>query len=353
MRNVSIVIPNWNGRELLPEFLPSVFAAAARYSERHGAEAEVIIVDDASTDASLRWLKENCVGRALVIERAENGGFVRAVNDGFAAARHPIVLLLNNDVCVEPDAIAPLVKHFDDEEVFAVCSKAYRLGTDLLDGAGKLGRFERGFWRVFLNYDVLPTRLPAGGGPFYSFFGSGGYTAYDRAKFAELGGFCGLLAPIYWEDVELSYRAWRRGWQVRYEPASVVHHKSSATMGKPSLRRPMKVITERNRLLMTWVNLHDGRWLFSHLTWLALKLAGATLSLNRAYWQSFLQAASRLGAVRQARARAKQSSARTDRELAAIFKRLEASDWVDVIRNEADYRRYVELRRRLENEAAM
>jgi GT2 family glycosyltransferase len=352
MRNVSIVIPNWNGRDLLPEFLPSVFAAAERYRARHAAEAEVIVVDDASTDGSALWLKENSHGRARIIEREQNGGFVGAVNTGFAAARHPVVFLLNNDVRVEEDAIAPLVKHFDDEEVFAVCAKAYRLGTGLLDGAGKLGLFERGFWRVFLNYDVLPTRLPEGRGPFYSFFGSGGYTAYDRAKFSELGGFCELLAPIYWEDVELSYRAWRRGWQVRYEPASVVHHKSSATMGKQALRRPMKIVTERNRLLMTWVNLHDARWLASHLAWLALKLVGATLSLDRAYWQSFLQAAARLSAVRLERRRARQSARRTDRELAAVFKRLVANDWIEVIRSEADYRRYVELKRRLESEAA-
>ena len=347
MLSVSIVIPNWNGRELLPDFLPSALEAAARYRDRHAAEVEVIVVDDASTDGSRDYLRENPDPLMRVIERAENGGFVRAVNAGFAAARHDVVYLLNNDVRVEPDAIAPLVRHFHDPRVFAVSSKAYRLDTNLLDGAGKVGYFARGFWRVFLNYDILPTRLPADTPVFDSFYGSGGYTAYDRKKLMELGGFLGLLAPIYWEDVDICYRAWKRGWTVRYEPESVVHHKSSATMGKPQHRRPMRIVTERNRLLMTWVNLHDRRWLASHLFWLGVKLAGATLTLDRAYWQSFLQAARRIGEVRLERSRERAAAVRSDREIDAAFRRLVEREWADVIRGEADYSRHVELRRKL------
>src|SRR2546423_12120809 len=193
MRSVSVIIPTWNGRELLAEFLPSVLAALAEYSERHSAAIELLVVDDASTDDTFDWLAATfgAPSGLRLVALPETLGFLRAVNRGFAEARHEIVFLLNNDVQVAPDAIAPLVSHFDDERVFAVCSKAYRLGMDFLDGAGKLGLFERGFWRVFLNYDILPTRLPQVAPPFYSFFASGGYVAYDAAKLAALGGFCG------------------------------------------------------------------------------------------------------------------------------------------------------------------
>jgi GT2 family glycosyltransferase len=347
MRSVSIVIPNWNGRELLPDFLPSALEAAKQYRAATGAEVEVIVVDDASTDGSRDWLREIASPLLRVIEQAENGGFVRAVNAGFGAARYDVVYLLNNDVRVDEGALAPLVGHFDDPRVFAVSSKAYRLDTDLLDGAGKVGYFERGFWRVFLNYDILPTRLPGAAKAFDSFYGSGGYTAYDRKKLVKLGGFLPILAPIYWEDVDICYRAWKRGWSVHYEPASVVYHKSSATMGKPQHRRRMRVVTERNRLLMTWVNLHDRRWLASHILWLALKLAGATLTLDRAYWRSFLQAAGMLREVRRERERERGLAVRTDRDIDALFRGLVKQGWIDVIRGEQDYSRHVELRRKL------
>ncbi len=350
MRNVSVVIPNWNGCKLLPEFLPSVLAAINNYRDQYGAEVELLIVDDASTDGSQAWLASNYGQHPLlrIIELQQNLGFVRAVNKGFAEARHPIILLLNNDVRVEPDAIAPLVSHFDRHQVFAVCSKAYRLGTDFLDGAGKLGLFERGFWRVFLNYDILPTRLPKDHQPFYSFFGSGAYTAYDASKLSMLGGFCELLAPIYWEDVEICYRAWKRGWTVEYEPDSVVYHLSSATMGNDR-KRKIRMITERNRLLMTWINLHDRIWLSAHLVWLVFKLLGATVSLNRVYWQSFWQAVTQIRGVRQARRKEIKSSVHSDREVAAIFTNLAGSEWVSVMRNVKDYPQYLELKRKMES----
>jgi len=350
MRDLSIVIPNWNGRALVAEFLPSALAAAKLYRQQQGANVELIIVDDASTDGSQQWLADNYGNEPLlrVIELKQNGGFVRAVNHGLAAASHPIILLLNNDVEVSHDAIAPLISHFDDERVFAVCCKAFRLRTDFLDGAGKLGFFKRGFWRVFFNYDILPeppsTELPR----HYSFFGSGAYTAYDATKLSALEGLQDLLAPIYWEDVEVCYRAWKRGWVVEYEPASEVFHLSSGTMGKSELRREMKVITERNRLLMTWINLHDHTWFMLHILWLSLKLALSAFSLNWAYWQSFLQAALRMRAVREARRKEKAASTRSDREIAAIFEELAKSADVYVLSNVKDYPEYVKLKQKLD-----
>lgn len=352
MRDVSIVIPNWNGEKLLPEFLPTVIAAAHRYRDEHRAQVEVIVSDDASTDASVGWIKENYGGEVRLIERKKNGGVVPTANEGFRAARHPVVLLFNNDVRLEPDAIAPLVRHFDDERVFAVCCKAFRLGTELLDGAGKVGTFTRGFWRVYVNYDILPTRLPKDAPPLTTFYACSGYAAFDREKFFEIGGFCELYAPIYWDDVEISYRAWKRGWTVHYEPRALVHHKSSATMGKPVFRKPMKIITERNRILLVWINLHDPVWMASHLGWLAVKLLGATVSFNIIYWRAFLQALGRLPAALRARREERRSAVRTDREIVEQSDRLIAEPWVEVIRNDEEYRRYVELKRQLEIEAA-
>src|ERR1051325_4935961 len=103
--NVSIVIPTWNGLPLLKRFLPSVVAAADRYTDRSGAEVEIIVADDGSTDATGEWLESISVGghgeaplRLRYVKNERNLGFSAACNQGAATARHPLILLLNNDV---------------------------------------------------------------------------------------------------------------------------------------------------------------------------------------------------------------------------------------------------------------
>lgn len=351
-QDVSIVIPTWNGRALLAEFLPSVIAAAQRYRDLYRRQVEIIVVDDASSDDSVAWLKSNYPESVRVVARAQNGGFACAVNSGFAAATHAIVLLLNNDILVEAEAIAPLVDHFAKPEVFAVCCKAYRLGSDLFDGAGKLGDFHKGHWRNYLSYDILPT-LHNGREPLYSFVASGGYAAFDVAKFRALGGFCELLSPFYWEDTEICYRAWKRGWVILYEPASIVHHKSSATIGNKFPSRHVRVISERNRLITHWINLHDQVWLGTHLFWVFLKMLGAIFVFDFIIWRAFFAAITRLPEILVRRRIEKHASQRSDREIAGIFKAFNDLEWAYVIRNPQDYYQYLGLKNKLGIEKAV
>jgi len=74
-----------------------------------------------------------------------------------------------------------------------------------------------------------------------------------------LGGFDSLYRPLYWEDVDLGYRAWGRGWQVLYEPASVVFHDQGSTMKR--LHRPahVELMSAKNAVLFSWSNLLEPR----------------------------------------------------------------------------------------------
>ncbi len=106
-RAVSLVLPSWNGRALLERNLPSVREALAA----HPAGGEAIVVDDGSGDGTSAWIATaHPWARCLV--RAENQGFGAAVNHGVAAARHGIVVLLNNDVRVEERFLEPLTAAF-------------------------------------------------------------------------------------------------------------------------------------------------------------------------------------------------------------------------------------------------
>ena len=271
---VSIVIPTWNGITLLERFLPSVKAAAAAYARQSSAPIEIVIVDDGSTDETSSWisnLNPQISNLALrFLKNEENLGFAKTCNRGVKAASHDLVFLLNNDVELDPGSIAPLVENFSDPAVFAAHCRVIDLESGEECGTGKVGGFARGFLRVHQSYIPRARHQPRE--PLYSIFAGGGSAMFDRERFLQLGGFEELLSPFYWEDVELSYRAWKRGLKVLYEPRSVARHRVSSTIGRLKRSR-VRMIEQRNRLLLHWINLHDRRMLASHIARVILSCA--------------------------------------------------------------------------------
>ena len=137
---------------------------------------------------------------------------------------------------------------------------------------------------------------PSIGDLFPCFYGGGGSCAFDRRKFLELGGFDELLAPFYLEDTDLGYLAWKRGWQVLYQPRSVVYHEHRGTIGKRFSEAQIQAVLKKNYLLFCWKNIHDWRMLASHFFF---SYGGALLSVisgdrpGRAnldgWWRAFQQ----------------------------------------------------------------
>jgi|HigsolmetaAR201D_1030396.scaffolds.fasta_scaffold07533_4 Predicted glycosyltransferases len=250
----SIVIPNWNGRDLLEKYLPSVLAAASIHPDN-----EVIVVDNASTDGSAAFVRENFPSVRL-IELDTNRGFGGGSNAGFLAARNEIVVLLNSDMRVEPDFLPPLLEGFTDEKVFSVsCQIFFSDPKKVREETGLTqGWWSNGGLRVRHRID------PSATAPFPCFYGGGGSTAYDRKKFLELGGFDELLAPFYLEDTDIGYLAWKRGWKVLYEPRSVVYHEHRGTIGKKFSRDYIQSVIRKNFILFTWKNIHEPGRIYSH-----------------------------------------------------------------------------------------
>lgn len=311
--DVSIVIPTWNGRHLLERFLPSVLSAADRYRSTSGSEVEILLVDDGGTDDTAFWLAETHPDAVQLLMKRMNEGFSHACNTGFKHARHPVVFLLNNDVEVDVDCIAPLVGHFAAPDVFAVACETTNLQTGATSGVGKIGSFSRGFLRVHAGY------RPTGAGDWPSIFASGGASAFSREKLAELGGFDALFAPFYWEDVELSYRAWKRGWRVLFEPESRVRHQVSSTIGSKFRRYDVRAIEHRNRLLAHWIHIHDPAMWRSHLVRTAFLALTAPVRGDLAFLDGLLEGLFRRDAVRERRAREIAAATRSDREVLAVF----------------------------------
>jgi O-antigen biosynthesis protein len=253
-RAATIVIPNWNGRDLLEKYLPSVIASI----EAH-PDSEIIVVDNGSEDSSAAFVRERFPQvRVLALDR--NLGFGGGSNAGFRAALHDIVVLLNSDMRVEPQFLAPLLNGFNDDKTFAVaCQIFFSDPTKLREETGLTeGWWSQGALRV--RHRAEPTIRDL----FPCFYGGGGSCAFDRRKFLELGGFDGLLAPFYLEDTDLGYLAWKRGWKVLYQPSSVVYHEHRGTIGKRFSDAYIQTVLQKNYLLFTWKNIHDWRRLTAH-----------------------------------------------------------------------------------------
>jgi GT2 family glycosyltransferase len=318
--NVSVVIPTYNGRHLLESYLPSVAAAVGHYRAT-GGEAEIVVVDDGSGDGTAEWLESaygNCVKR---VRHSSNQGLAAACTSGFRAARFPVVLLLNNDVRLRRDSIGPFVDHFSDPRVFAVTGKMFNQREDLFCNGGKVARFRRGMWSTYENYDLAPGVEP--GPELLSFTAIGAFSAYDREKYLKLGGFEPLAFLV--EDVELSYRAWKRGWIVRYEPRSVAFHDASQTMDSLFRRGTLDRISRRSWILMHWMLLDDPPLFRRHVLTLVARFLVSWLLLDwRFYWGIFSGLA-HLGHVRRRRLEARRTRARSDREILELLARFYAT----------------------------
>ena len=279
----SVVIPNWNGKDLLEKYLPSVLAAMDGNPDN-----EVIVVDNGSTDGSADFVRERFPS-VRVLALPENLGFGGGSNLGFRAAKNDVVVLLNSDMRVAEDFLKPLLAGFHDETVFAVTCQIFFSDPDKV-------RQETGLTQAWWRNGKLGVRHRIDDQiteSFPCFYAGGGSSAYDRRKFLELGGFDHILRPFYLEDTDLGFLAWKRGWKVYYQPRSIVWHEHRGTIGKKFSQEYIQSIILKNFTLFAWKNIHEWKRLLGHFfhSWadaIFSYLAGA--SPERASFPALLQA---------------------------------------------------------------
>lgn len=303
----TVVIPNWNGRDLLQKYIPSVVAAMAGHPRN-----EILVVDNGSEDGSVEFLREH-FPQVKVLALPRNLGFGGGSNAGFRAASNDIVVLLNSDMRVAPDFLEPLLAGFHDETVFAVACQIFFSDPNKV-------REETGLTQAWWAQGRLGVRHrldPEITGLYPCFYPGGGSSAFDRRKFLELGGFDHLLRPFYLEDTDLGMEAWKRGWKVYYEPRSHVWHEHRGTIGRTHSRAYIDTIIQKNFLLFFWKNLHETRKLLVHFlrtgvdAWLAWLIGP---SPERSNFGALFRAAGQLPGAMRARWQARSLATISDRE---------------------------------------
>lgn len=297
-------MPNYNGKTLLEENLPPLISAMEAWS----GEWELIVVDDCSRDYSREFILREFPRIQLLCNEA-NLGFSGTCNVGMRAARHSLALCINTDVLVEQGFIAPLMEHFSDVSLFAVSPNVIACSEGKNQGIVH-GQYGKGVLKG--SFATLQEQQPLR----ENLYAIGACVVYDIEKFRALGGYSELYSPYLFEDLDISYRAWKRGWRSIYDPRSTVHHLSSATINKQGKRRKRHIYF-RNRFLFHWANLNDIGMIVNHATHILIRLCVSFLWGDFNYYTSFFSALKRLGKVKAVRAQEKDYAVLKDRHILA------------------------------------
>lgn len=222
MKRVAVIVPNWNGKDVLATCLGSLLTQSE--------PAEIIVVENGSNDGSLEFLQANFPDVQLVVN-SKNLGFAGGVNSGICEAMeigYEFVALFNNDAIADKDWLKRLVEVLDVEKEYGIVTGRLLSGDNLfIDSTGE-------------NYTNWGLPYPRGRGEPVSdkydkltnvFAASGGASLYRVKMLAEIGLFDADFFA-YYEDVDISFRAQLSAWQVRYVPGAIAYHQIGATSGK-------------------------------------------------------------------------------------------------------------------------
>lgn len=215
------IIVNYNGSVFLDGCLRALNQNRLRPSE-------IVVVDNASTDDSLKELHAWPI--ANVLQSYENLGFAGGANRGIAATESPLAVVLNPDVELASDYGDALMALFDrSERLGAAGARLVFPDSQTVQHAGGVlerplltthhrghGEPNDGRWDEAVDVDFV----------------TGGAMALRREAFDAVGGFDTAFFPAYYEDVDLCLRLRTAGWEVRYEPSLAGTHYESATLGR-------------------------------------------------------------------------------------------------------------------------
>jgi GT2 family glycosyltransferase len=234
MATVSAIIPTWNKADLLRSILTNLDAQTR-------PPDQVIVVDNGSTDATQVVAREFRVDLAMF---PENRGFSAAVNEGVTRATGEWLLILNNDVVLEPEWLQRLLASAEQENAFFAAGKLLRMdNVAILDGSWDLvsraayawrcgfGRRDGAVWSKRRKISFVPMTA----------------ALFHRRVFEQVG-LLETRFESYYEDVDFGVRCVLAGLQGIYEPAAVAMHMGKSTLGKADAR--VMFLSARNQVLL-------------------------------------------------------------------------------------------------------
>jgi len=253
---VNVVIPNLNGKNLLPICLDSLGRQTFK-------DFVITVVDNHSTDGTLEFLAEK-YPYVRVIRLEKNYGFAFAVNRGIEASTAEYVALLNNDVEVDPKWLEELCRALDEHPDVGSCNSKMLMYRERgrINGLGISMTVEGDIdilgWKEVDRGQYEEER--------FIFAVGAGASLYRRKMFQDIGLFDETFFANF-EDVDVSFRAQLAGYKALYVPKAIAYHMVGATIKK--MKYLPTYLNNRNKVLFYWKSMPDEmiRKYFSRILW--------------------------------------------------------------------------------------
>ncbi|WJJ95582.1 glycosyltransferase family 2 protein [Algibacter luteus] len=229
---VAVVILNWNGQKLLEQFLPSVIQCSQ--------DADVYVVDNASTDDSIAFLKSS-YPKISIIQNTENGGYAKGYNDALKHVEADVFCLLNSDVEVTKNWLEPIIETFQKDTKTAIIQPKILdfKKKNHFEYAGAAGGFIDKFGYPYCRGRIFNT-IEEDQGQYNDstdiFWASGACFFIKKDVFYELNGFDEHFFA-HMEEIDLCWRAKNKGFDIKYVGASKVYHVGGATLKNSSSKK--------------------------------------------------------------------------------------------------------------------
>ena len=251
---IAIVILNWNGKELLEKFLPSVI--------RYSTEADIYLIDNASSDDSVSFVKLN-FPQVSIIKNTDNGGYAKGYNDGLTQVDADIYCLLNSDVEVTENWLNPVIRLFEKEPNTVVIQPKildYN-NKNSFEYAGAAGGFIDKYGYPFCRgriFNSIEKDLGQYDDIAEIFWASGACLFIRKSTFQELNGFdTSFFAHM--EEVDLCWRIKNLGHSIKYVGTSTIYHIGGATLSNTN---PKKTYLNFRNSLITITKNTSGNLFF-------------------------------------------------------------------------------------------
>ncbi|MFM2370248.1 MAG: hypothetical protein RL619_2574 [Bacteroidota bacterium] len=245
---IAVVILNWNGVQLLEQFLPSVV--------EHSPEANIYMADNASTDDSISFVLANFPS-VKIVKNDTNLGFAGGYNDALENIDAEIYALVNSDIEVTENWLQPILKTFENETETAIIQPKILdfKRKEYFEYAGAAGGFIDEFGYPYCRGRIFNT-LEKDNGQYNDnceiFWASGACFFIRSSVYKELKGFDADFFA-HQEEIDLCWRVINKGYKIKYNYESVVYHVGGATLQKGNPKKTY--LNFRNSLLMLTKNL--------------------------------------------------------------------------------------------------
>lgn len=281
LKDVAVVILNYNGKGYLETFLPSVL--------RFSSDAQVIVADNNSTDDSIHFMKTE-YPTVRLIEMEENTGFCGGYNEALKHVTAKYYVLLNSDVEVTENWIEPIISLMESDESIAAAQPKIKLYADKskFEYAGGAGGFID-----FLGYPFCRGRvfdeLETDKGQYNdncAIFWATGACMFVRAELYHQFGGLDEMHFAHMEEIDLCWKMKNAGHQIWYCGESEVYHVGGGTLPKSSPRKTF--LNFRNSLFMLFKNLPASQLFLILFSRMVLDGLSGMLFLSKGEWKNFM-----------------------------------------------------------------